>query len=141
MTAPRFRLVARADQRAFLALPWDIPLEEWPADLLVDADRGIGRHVVRFVDAGGTLYALKELPPRIAEREYTLLTELEEAAVPIVAAAGIVSDRSAADGEELEAVLITRYLEYSLPYRLLLGRRTLPASETGASPARSRYVL
>src|SRR5260221_510068 len=51
MPAPHFRLVARADQRAFLALPWNIPLERWPADLLVEADRGIGRHVVRSVDA------------------------------------------------------------------------------------------
>ncbi|HET8893304.1 MAG TPA: DUF4032 domain-containing protein [Gaiellaceae bacterium] len=141
MPAPHFRLVARADQRAFLALPWDLPLEEWPAELLVEADRGIGRHVVRFVDADGTLYALKELPPRIAEREYTLLTELEEAAVPIVAAAGIVSDRTAADGEELEAVLITRYLEYSLPYRLLLGRRTLPASETSMRAALAELLV
>ncbi|HLY94363.1 MAG TPA: DUF4032 domain-containing protein [Gaiellaceae bacterium] len=141
MAAPHFRLVARADQRAFLALPWDLPLEEWPAELLVEADRGIGRHVVRFVDAGDTLYALKELPPRVAEREYTLLTELEEAAVPIVEAAGIVSERTAADGEELEAVLITRYLEYSLPYRLLLGRRTLPASETSMRAALAELLV
>ena len=50
MTAPRFRLVARDDQRAFLGLPWQLPLEEWPAELLVDVRRGIGRHVVRFVE-------------------------------------------------------------------------------------------
>ncbi len=141
MPATHFRLVARADQRAFLTLPWNIPLEQWPADLLVEADRGIGRHVVRFVDAGGTLYALKELPPRIAEREYRLLIDVEQEAVPIVAATGIVVDRTAEDGEELEAVLITRYLEYSLPYRLILGRRTLPAPETSMRAALAELLV
>src|SRR5207253_8162334 len=34
------------------------------------------------------------------------------------------------DGEELQSVLITRYLEYSLPYRLILGSPTLPAPES-----------
>jgi hypothetical protein len=37
-----FRLVARADQRAFLGLPWTLPLEEWPDDLVVEVARGIG---------------------------------------------------------------------------------------------------
>ena len=75
MTNPRFRLVARDDQRAFLELPWQLPLKEWPAELLVDVKRGIGRHVVRFVDLDGAFYALKELPQRFAEREYRLLGE------------------------------------------------------------------
>jgi hypothetical protein len=65
----RFRLRARADQRAFLELPWGLPLEEWPQALLVEAKRGIGRHVVRFVHLSDAFYALKELPPPLAERE------------------------------------------------------------------------
>jgi tRNA A-37 threonylcarbamoyl transferase component Bud32 len=119
-----FRLVARADQRAFLGLPWGLPLEEWPDDLVVEVARGIGRHVVRFVHVNGTYYALKELPPRIAEREYRLLIELGERGVPAVDAIGIVAERG-----ELESVLITRVLEFALPYRLILGRRMLPAPE------------
>jgi tRNA A-37 threonylcarbamoyl transferase component Bud32 len=119
-----FRLVARADQRAFLGLPWGLPLEEWPDDLVVDVERGIGRHVVRFVRLNGTYYALKELPQRIAEREYRLLLDLDERGVPAVEATGIVADRG-----ELESVLITRMLEFALPYRLILGRRMLPAPE------------
>jgi tRNA A-37 threonylcarbamoyl transferase component Bud32 len=120
-----FRLVARADQRAFLGLPWSLPLAEWPEDLVVDVARGIGRHVVRFVRLNGTYYALKELPQRIAEREYRLLIELGERAVPAVDAIGIVAERA-----DLESVLITRVLEFALPYRLILGRRMLPAPET-----------
>ena len=141
MTAPRFRLVARADQRGFLTLPWGLALEEWPPELLVEADRGIGRHVVRFVRVGGTLYALKELPPPIAEREYRLLNLLEDESVPIVEATGIVADRTAPDGEELPSVLITRYLEYSLPYRLILGRPTPPASEASMRSALAELLV
>jgi hypothetical protein len=136
-----FRLVARADQAGFLGLPWGVPLEEWPADLLVDVERGIGRHVVRFVRFGAAYYALKELPPRLAEREYRLLTALAAEAVPAVRAAGIVVDRAAADGEELPAVLITRYLEFSLPYRLILGRETLPAPEPSIRAALAELLV
>src|SRR5207248_1674314 len=130
VTTSRFRLLARAEQAAFLALPWGLPLVEWPPEHFVEVDRGIGRHVVRFVELAGALYALKELPPRLAEREYRLLTALEHEAMPAVEAEGIVADRRSSDGEELESVLITRYLEYSLPYRLILGRDTLPAPES-----------
>ena len=119
-----FRLVARADQRALLGLPWGLPLAEWPEDLVVEVARGIGRHVVRFVDVNGSYYALKELPPRIAEREYRLLLELGERSVPAVDSIGIVAERG-----ELESVVITRVLEFALPYRLILGRRMLPAPE------------
>jgi len=100
------------------------PLEEWPAETLVDVERGIGRHVVRFVSLNGRLFALKELPPPLAWREYRLLTALEGQEVPSVEVVGVVADRA-----ELPAVLITRYLEFSLPYRLILARRTLPAPE------------
>jgi len=119
-----FRLVARADQRAFLALPWGLPLEEWPDDLVVEVERGIGRHIVRFVELNGTYYALKELPQRIAEREYRLLLELQEREVPSVEPIGVVVERG-----DLESIVITRVLEFALPYRLILGRRMLPAPE------------
>jgi hypothetical protein len=130
VTESRFRLLARAEQAAFLVLPWGLPLEEWPPEYFVEADRGIGRHVVRFVELAGALYALKELPPHLAEREYRLLTALEHEGMPAVEAEGIVADRTSRDSEELQSVLITRYLEYSLPYRLILGSPTLPAPES-----------
>ncbi|MBV8479353.1 MAG: DUF4032 domain-containing protein [Actinobacteria bacterium] len=136
-TSPtHFRLVARADQRALLGLPWGLPLEEWPDSLVVDAERGIGRHVVRFVDLNGRMYALKELPERIAEREYRLLIALGEEEAPAVEAAGVVVDRG-----ELEAVVITRYLDFALPYRLILGRRMLPAPETSIRAALAELLV
>src|SRR3954451_8293215 len=82
VTVSRFRLLARTEQAAFLALPWGLPLEEWPPEHFVEAERGIGRHVVRFVELAGAVYALKELPPRLAEREYRLLAALEREGMP-----------------------------------------------------------
>jgi len=123
MVSKSFRLVARTGNPDFLDLPWSEPLEEWDSPRFVDVARGIGRHVVRFVDYDGSLYALKELPPRLAEREYRLLRSLSELALPAVEAVGVVSER----GHSMESVLLTRYLEYSLPYRLVLTRAVLPA--------------
>ncbi len=118
-----FRLVARTGNPDFLDLPWEQPLEEWKSPRFVEVARGLGRHVVRFVDYDGSLFALKELPPRLALREYRLLRALAEVGLPSVEPVGVVSERSGST----ESVLITRYLEYSLPYRLVLTRTVLPA--------------
>ena len=143
MSEAHFRLLARSEQAALLALPWAMPLEEWrDANApLVDAQRGIGRHVVRFVSLPGGVFALKELPPRIAAREYRLLGELERRSVPSVEAEGIVGERRAATGEELESVLITRYLEFSLPYRLILGQSAQPAREPAMRAALAELLV
>jgi hypothetical protein len=125
-----FRVVARTLDSGFLSLPWDEPLEDWTSADLVVVERGIGRHVVRFVEVGGSYYALKELPRELAEREYRLLGYLEGTRVPTVEPVGVVAERlSSANGRELASVLITRYLEYSLPFRIVLGRQVLPAPE------------
>jgi hypothetical protein len=117
-----FQMLARPGHPTFLDLPWQIPLEEWDSEELVDVVRGISRHVVRFVSRGDTLYALKELPRRLAEREYELLRALEGESIPVVKAVGVVVDRPA----ELDAVLITRWLDFSLPYRALFTGRGVP---------------
>ncbi len=119
----RIQLVPGAGRPDFLDLPWSEPLEEWHLERLVVAERGIGTHVVRFVDCDGALYALKELPPPVAEREYRLLRALREETVPAVQAVGVVTARTA-----LPDVLITRYLEYSLPCRLVIAREVVPGS-------------
>ena len=63
----RFR-VASAD---LMGLPGPEPLSQWDATSapLRDVPVGASRHLVRFVEADGSLWALKELPHRIAERE------------------------------------------------------------------------
>jgi hypothetical protein len=124
----RFRVVARTLDSGLLSLPWNRPLAEWDCPNLVDLERGIGRHVVRFVEVGGSYYALKELPQPIAQREYRLLGHLHGTNVPAVEPVAVVVDRGPA--ADLDEVLITRYLEYSLPFRTVLGRRLLGAPET-----------
>lgn len=120
------RIFARTGHPDFLDLPWEQPLEEWEHDRLVEIPAGLHRHVVRFVRYGDRLYVLKELPKRYAEREYRFLNHLKEEGVPTVEAVGVVTGRSDRDGEPLSAVIMTRHLSYSLPYRLLFSRRSDP---------------
>jgi hypothetical protein len=116
MASMPLQLVTRTGHPDFLDLPWDLPLEEWESVRLVDVMRGISRHVVRFVEYDGVLYALKELPVRTARREYGLLRALSNRELPVVEVIGV-----AERGPELEAVLVTRHLDFSLPLRALVS--------------------
>jgi len=101
-----------------LTLPWEQPLDEWRDDRLVEIrQRGISRHVVRFVADSGELYALKAISERLARREYRLLRSLAELNVPAVEVVGIVVDR----GRDADAILVTRYLDYSSTYRAVFS--------------------
>ncbi len=124
------QLTGEPDHPGLLDLPWSVPLEEWPAEGLVGLPRGISRHVVRFVQVEGVVFAVKEISSWTAAREYALLRELERAGVPSVHPVGIVNGRSDAAGEELEAALVTRHLEFSLPYRALLSQVLRPETAT-----------
>jgi hypothetical protein len=120
------RITSALVDPALLDLPWQVPLEEWPADHLVALPQGISRHIVRFVKLNDTVYALKETRERIAEREYDLLRSLERIEFPAVRAVAVVTDRLDAAGEPLETVLITRHLQFSLPYRALFSHTLRP---------------
>ena len=120
------RITSALIDPALLDLPWGVPLEEWPADHLVALPQGISRHIVRFVKLNDTVYALKETRERIAEKEYDLLRALERIDFPAVEAVATVTDRVDADGEPLETVLITRHLQFSLPYRALFSHVLRP---------------
>ncbi len=120
------RITSALVDPALLDLPWHIPLEDWPADHLVALPQGISRHIVRFVKLNDTVYALKETRERIAEKEYDLLRALERIDFPAVEAVAIVTDRTTEDGEPLESVLITRHLQFSLPYRALFSHVLRP---------------
>lgn len=119
----RFIFRPPASQAAgLLSLPWETPLEEWVDErLLVVAHRGISRHVVRFVEVDGLVYALKEIDERLARREYRLLGELESMGMPAVSVLGVCVERRAADGGEQDAVLVTRFLDYSMSYRYVFS--------------------
>ena len=91
----------------------------WSSDRVAFRELPIGpsRHLVRFVLDAGRLYALKEEPIEIAQREYEVLRRLEAAELPAVIPVGLseMPQRS-------EAILVTRYLAHSLQYRRLLMR-------------------
>jgi hypothetical protein len=107
-----------ADATGLLALPWSRPLEQWDPSLLMEVpQRGISRHVVRFVASNGHVFALKEIHERLARKEYALLGEFEEEGLPTVSVLGICVDRP----DDQEAILVTRYLEYSMSYRWLFS--------------------
>ena len=100
----------------FLGLPWSTPLDSWPDELAVRLPRGRHRHIVRFIEHEGRYFALKELPPNLANREWEFLTFLKDEGLPVVDLVGVAHDRVDSAGEPLESVLITRHLTYALPY-------------------------
>jgi hypothetical protein len=109
-----------------LTLPFGEPLDEWQDERLVEIrQRGLSRHVVRFVADSGELYALKSISERLARREYHLLRALAELNIPAVEVVGIVIDR----GADTDAILVTRFLDYSTTYRALFS------SPRGGQPA------
>jgi hypothetical protein len=116
---------ARADP-ALLDLPWSVPLEDWPADRLAALPRGISRHIVRFVRVSNRVLAIKEIKVDLARREYAMLRNLERMDLPCVEPFGVVSGRVTPDGRPLDACLITRHLQYSLPYRALYSQALRP---------------
>ncbi|MEU8193758.1 DUF4032 domain-containing protein [Microbispora amethystogenes] len=113
-----------------IRLPWDVPLEEWPVHHLVTLPRGISRHVVRFARLSGRVYAIKEISTRYAKREYRLLWDLARHDAPAVEPVAVVTGRTAADGSELDSALITRHLQFSLPYRAVLSGSVRPDTLT-----------
>lgn len=105
-------------------LPWEEPLEEWPEDPSLAEKRGISRHVVRLVRATSApdseIYAVKETVVEFANREYQLLRQLSHLNAPSVEPIAVIEGRTDANGEELPCALVTRFLPFSLPYRVLL---------------------
>ncbi|MGB1824102.1 MAG: DUF4032 domain-containing protein, partial [Ilumatobacteraceae bacterium] len=85
---------------------------------------GVHRHEVKLVELGDVSYVVKELPDELADREYRLLRELAEGGLPTVEVVATVTGRSE-DGFPVDGLLITRHLDYSLPYRSLLSGRGL----------------
>jgi len=108
----------------FLDLPWGYPLSEWEnrCSRLEEAPKGLSRHPVRFVNYEGVLYAIKELPAGLAEKEYNLLAAMQNLHLPVVDPVGHAEAETHLGPV---SVLITRYLEYSVPYRTLFMRASL----------------
>ncbi|WP_139739040.1 DUF4032 domain-containing protein [Actinomyces wuliandei] len=115
---------------ALLDLPWETPLERWPAEVLAALPRGLSRHVVRFVNLSERVIAVKEIGESVAHREYTLLRDLVRLGAPCVQPTAVVSGRTDLNGSLLNSALVTEHLSYSLPYRGLFSQYMRPETAT-----------
>ncbi len=112
---------------AVIGLPWELPLEQWPEDPALSEKRGISRHIVRLVrtdeaDLNSEIYAVKETVVEFAKREYKALIELKKLGAPSVEPIAVIEGRVNSIGEELPCAIATRFLPYSLPYRVVLSQ-------------------
>ncbi len=113
----RLQIAHPGDHEAIADLPLNDPLEDWTMPN-VHRVLGLHRHVVKLVECGDVSYVVKELPDELAAREYRLVRAVADARLPTVEMVAAVTER-----ERGEGLVITRHLDYSLPYRsLLMGR-------------------
>src|SRR5690625_6117656 len=87
---------------ALFDLPWHIPLEDWPEDLIAAFPRGISRHIVRFVRLSGRVIAIKEIGEVVAHHEYDQLRALRRLDVPSVVPLAVIT-RSEEHTSELQS--------------------------------------
>ncbi len=116
--------VARPSEHAAIAeLPFREPLDTWNMANVHDV-LGLHRHVVKLLEYGDISYVVKELPDHLALREYRLLREISDAGLPTAEMVAVITDRTDSDGRLTgDGMIVTRHLDYSLPYRsLLMGR-------------------
>jgi len=112
----RLHIAKPGEHTALVEWPFVERLDDWTIPGLYEV-AGLHRHVVRLIEADDTTYVVKELPDRLAEREWRLLRELGDAGLPTAEVVGVVVERA----DDADGLLITRNIDYSLPYRVLLS--------------------
>ena len=102
----------------FLDLPWHLSFDQWENQChrLVELPRGLSRHPVLFINYGGELYVMKEMRQGVAENEYQMLVQATSDRLPVVEPIGYGLTETQSGRH---SVLITRYLENSIPFRIL----------------------
>ena len=115
----RLQLAKPTEHTAVVEWPLETPLEQWDV-AGIRGVAGLHRHVVRMIEGRDTSYVIKELPDELVEREWRLLRALKDAGLPTIEVVAVATGRD----DQMDGLLITRHLDYSLPYRVLLtGRR------------------
>lgn len=115
----RLQLAKPTEHAAVVEWPLETPLEQWDV-VGIRGVAGLHRHVVRMIEGRDTSYVIKELPDELVEREWRLLRALKDAGLPTIEVVAVATGRD----YQMDGLLITRHLDYSLPYRVLLtGRR------------------
>jgi tRNA A-37 threonylcarbamoyl transferase component Bud32 len=111
----RLQIAKPGEHVSLVEWPFQEPLNDWTIPGLHEV-AGLHRHVVRLVESGDITYVVKELPDHLAEREWRLLRELSDAGLPTADVIGVVTQRD----DDMDGLLITRNIDYALPYRVLL---------------------
>lgn len=118
-------LFVRSKFPDFLDLPWGKELGDWTQeDGVVQVERGLSRHEVVFVFLDEDIFVIKELPGKLGRTEYQTLKMLKKLNLPVVTPVGYGFLRRPTDDED-RSVVITRYLDFSLPYRSLFTDKHL----------------
>ena len=116
----RLQLASPSEHSVIRDLPFDERLDDW-SDPRMHRVLGLHRHVVRLIEFPEVSYVIKELPDHLVEREYRLLRRLAEEGLPTAEVVAAVTGK----GSGVDGMLVTRHLDYSLPYRVLLSGRGL----------------
>jgi tRNA A-37 threonylcarbamoyl transferase component Bud32 len=116
----RLQLANPSDHPLISGLPFTERLTDWSLPRMHGV-LGLHRHVVRLIELGDVSYVIKELPNHLVEREYRLLHELDDAGLPTAEVVAAVTDKP----DNVDGLLITRHLDYAIPYRTLLSGRGL----------------
>ena len=113
-----------SEEKEFQFLPWEFPLSDWDekCPYLENVEKGLSRHPIVFVNLSGALFAVKQLPGDKAEEEYSTLRKMVELRLPVVSPLGYTR---IFDQNNDHSLLITRYLNFSLPYRTLFLQASL----------------
>ncbi len=101
-------------------LPFSERLSDWKLPRMHGV-LGLHRHVVRLIELGEVSYVIKELPNHLVEREYRLLHELDDWGLPTAEVVAAVTGKP----DHVDGMLVTRHLDYAIPYRTLLSGRGL----------------
>lgn len=116
----RLQIATPSDHPLIATLPFTQRLDEWDLPDMHGV-LGLHRHVVRLIELDGTSYVIKELPDDLVAREYRLLRELADAGLPTAEVVAAVTGKV----DRVDGMLVTRHLDYSIPYRTLLAGRGL----------------
>jgi Domain of unknown function (DUF4032)/Lipopolysaccharide kinase (Kdo/WaaP) family len=114
------RLTIRPGNPDFLDLPWDLAIDDWTDGRLVTMPVGVHRHPVVFVEYEEDVYAIKEMPTRLASNEFDVLRDLETVIGRSAKPAGLVTRTWLDPHQEQASAVITHYVKYAFPYRHLL---------------------
>ncbi len=116
----RLLLANPSEHPSVATLPFGDRLTDWSLPRMHGV-LGLHRHVVRLIELGDVSYVIKELPDNLVEREYRLLRELDDHGLPTAEVVAAVTGKT--DGAD--GMLVTRHLDYAIPYRTLLSGRGL----------------